>query len=166
MFRRNVTTMDTTKTCSKCGAVKLACEFPKGTSRCKPCRAALKARYYAENAQAIRARHARYYAENAEAFNARHARYRAENAEALKAYRAENAEALKAGQARYRAENAEAIKARLARYRSKLASGYVALLLGIPVAQVPEHVIELKRSIMRGKRLIRQLDKEIENEPK
>ena len=82
-------------------------------------RKAYHARYYAENADKVKASQTRYRVENLEKVKAYGARYRAKNPNKGKAYYVKNAEKLKAYAAGYQAENRDKTKASQARYRAK-----------------------------------------------
>ena len=78
--------MHTLKRCETCKEAKPLDSFSKDRRRkgglrgqCKACVKIYRAKYYAENTEALKAYNAKYYAENAQAINARSAKWRAEN---------------------------------------------------------------------------------------
>ncbi len=163
------------KRCPKCGETKGVNDFSKARRRkdglqhqCKAC----KAKYYAKNAEKIKAQMAKCYAENTEKIKARHAKYRAENTEKIKArrakYRAENPEKFAAYDAKYRAENPDKVKAKNQRRRARKRGaagtftandwkqrlayhGYRCIYCGVEKSETPqgwltcEHLIPLSR---------------------
>lgn len=92
---------NTTKQCSKCGAVKQITDFRKGKLQCLEC---------------IRERDREYRLANAERLREYQREYYATNAEKKRKYRIDKAEHIRRSKREYRAANAEHIRAYLREY--------------------------------------------------
>jgi len=88
--------------------------------------------------------------------------YRAANkaaiAEYMKAWQAANKEAIAEYKKAWQAANKEAIAERKKAHVAELQDGYLARLIGIPVADCPPELIELKREQMAVSRMTKQLE--------
>ena len=116
------------KSCTRCSEMKPLTEYHKDAltkdglkSKCKICRLADNAKYFAENKESVAAVQLAYHEKNKEARNAYQREWREKNKEATSAYKKEynkkNKEAINAYRRSYHAENREALNARERKYR-------------------------------------------------
>ena len=135
--------MEATKTCIKCGVEKLVGEFYSKRAQCKLCVTQGKRQYLQE-----------WYAKNRTAVL--HASQepvkKAARARQLKSWKAANADRVRSTNAQNRAQHCQG-----------LSPSYVACKMGIPVAELRQHpeLLEMKRSVIRAKRVIRSIEKEL-----
>ncbi len=145
------------KVCRKCKEEKPLTEFYANKSSsdgrilyCRSCSKALKKVWYAENQEKVKAASAAYRAANQEKVKA-----------ASTAYRAANQEKLRANSASWRAANPEKVKANNAAQVEALSDGYIADRLGLPLATIPQELVNLKREQLKMRRATKQLTKTI-----
>ena len=102
-------------------------------------------KWRAENAEKIKTHNAKYHAKNSEKIKAKSAKWAKENPEKVKEIKAN-----------YRAKNAEKLKTYNAKAILSLARHYVKGILvvqGFPKESITKELIEVKRLIIKTKRL-------------
>jgi len=146
-----------TKKCSKCGEVKALDEFHKNadgghgrTSRCKVCRNAEKRRWKKATSEKVKASSAAWRAANREKIKAYSAAWRAANPAKVKAYSAAHGPA-------WVAANPEKRKQTNRRTVEAATDAYIATIVGVPVALLPQDFIEAKRAHLKLVRKLKEL---------
>jgi hypothetical protein len=125
-----------------------------------------KRKRYQENREAILYKKRKRYQENREVILSKVKTYLQENREAIlykkSKYRQENREAILYKQSKYYQENREAMQKRSASGRQNLSDSYVKGLIyaqtTIPLKQIPEKIIQLKREQLTVRRLIKEIN--------
>ena len=118
------------KTCSKCGVIKPAKEFPRYRRQCKRCHHEDKRKYYEKNREKINV-----YRRN---------------------YQRRNPEKAREGTRNYKIKHAEKIREKRLKQVESLADSYVAKKIGISVSQCTPELLELKRAQIKLHRAIKE----------
>ena len=107
------------KRCSKCGEVKLAGEFYKGSAQCKPCFSIKGKEYREKNLDKIREQKHAYYQRNRDKKLQHDRKYYSENKERFVKYRQENRENIKKRMDVWREKNSDKIREWRREYNQK-----------------------------------------------
>ena len=155
------------KRCSKCGIEKSLDCFGKNKSRkdgvqsyCKACRKL----YYKANPEKIKTAKKAWYKANSEKIKAQKKAYREANIEKVKvlekAYQEANSEKIKTREKDWRKANHEKVKANKKRITERLPDCIIKTNLkaqGFPPEAITKELIEVKRIIIKTKRLCKTL---------
>lgn len=110
---------------------------------------------YAANPENVKAKNKAWRDANPEKVKASTAKWRAANPEKAKKWRAANPEKAK----KWKRSNPEKVKELNSAQVERLSSNYIASLLKLPVALIPQSLIDLKRVQVQITRKIKELKK-------